>query len=85
MAVFAFALVLQIDRRPALRAGDLTHLRPNSLELHGGQVSDELFLSEELEEGRESSAVSVTREVRKPAALAQVEAEHKGVAAAWTR
>jgi hypothetical protein len=53
------------------------------LKLPDRQGPDELLLSEELEERRESSAVSVTREIRKPAALAQVEVEHKGFAAAW--
>ncbi|HEY2779135.1 MAG TPA: hypothetical protein VGI90_00055 [Steroidobacteraceae bacterium] len=83
MAVFAFAFMFQVNRRAALRAGNLTHLRANSLKLRSGQATDELLLSKKLEEGRESSAVSVAREIRKPAALAQVEVKHKGIAAAW--
>src|SRR5581483_7468647 len=63
MTIFALALVFQIDRRSAGRAGNLAHLRPNTLELARSQVANELFLPQELKKRRESPVASAAHEI----------------------
>ena len=82
MAVWAFAGVFQIDRPSALRAAYLADLRPDSLELRRSQAADKLFFAQKLKEWRESPITMQAPEIRKPAGLGQVEAEHQGTVAA---
>jgi len=81
VAVWAFDRVFQIDRPSALRAAYLADLRPDPLELRRSQAADKLFFPQKLEEGRESPVTMRAPEIRKPAGLGQVEAEHQGTVA----
>lgn len=82
MAVSALALVLQVDRCPAGRAGNLTHFRSNALEFTCSQVAHELFFPQEFKKRSEPPVTSVTHVIGKSAALAKIETERKSIVAA---
>src|SRR5258708_21989805 len=75
VAVLAFTEVLQINGRSAFGAAYLADLRSDPLEFRRSDVANELLLPQELKEWRKSSVAPWAPEIRKPAGLAQVEAE----------
>src|ERR1700689_20930 len=84
MAVFAFARMLEIDGGAALGAGDLTPLRPETLQLGRVQAPNELLFPQELGKGREPPVADGASKVRKSAGFAQVEALYQRLFTART-
>jgi len=65
MAVLALARVFQIDRRSALGAAYLAHLRADPQEFRLSQAAYKLLLPQELKERRESPVAARAPEIGK--------------------
>jgi hypothetical protein len=85
LAVTAYRLLLQVDRRAAVGAMDRLHPFSQLVDLRRFEVSNDVFFAEELKERDEVAIVSRAAKVVEPGASLDVEGIHESLSAARAR